>query len=235
MPITRVQAKRLTTRLFVTGNEPNSLGNPNQPPHAPDPCPSARTPASPLSGVLVLAARRQGCWESFGCWLIEQAPNRNSQHLRHALQAGDGHVLRAALDAANIGPVNTCLQGKPLLRHAAFNAQRAQVPANCSSDIHDDPMEHLHGLTIDGLLIPDYINTTSWGGSIRAPCSSPKAVALGRAMLGHRRRSVPCAALGPVGQQTTWQRPDRPLAGPCRPLQHQQPDTYHPTNNKAVT
>ena len=78
-----------------------------------------------------LAAGPQRCWSlRTGLRHDEQIRDRHRQGEGHRLQRGDGDVLRAALDAADIGPVDAGGERESLLRMPARNAQAPQVPAD---------------------------------------------------------------------------------------------------------
>lgn len=69
-------------------------------------------------------------------WLCEESSDWHAKRHCHCFQRGDGNVLRAALDPADIGPVNAGREGEALLRKVLFHPKPAQVPANDRAHIH---------------------------------------------------------------------------------------------------
>lgn len=104
-------------------------------------------------------------------WLIrvdipKQGGDPYSQHVCKGFQRGNGDVLRTALDPADIGAVDARRQRQPFLRKALGHPKAAEVPANGAARIHAEDMNHITGLTIDGLLVP-YCNFKTNGKQIR--------------------------------------------------------------------
>lgn len=68
--------------------------------------------------------------------VAEECGDLHAQHLCKGFQGGDGYVLRAAFDPADIGAVDTGLQCQPFLRKALFDPEAAKVPANDTARVH---------------------------------------------------------------------------------------------------
>lgn len=67
---------------------------------------------------------------------IEQVPWRHTKRLCELLQHGDRRVPPAALDVADIGPVDPCPVGKVLLAPALLVTKLAQILAEANAYIH---------------------------------------------------------------------------------------------------
>jgi hypothetical protein len=67
--------------------------------------------------------------EQFGCW--------NAERRRYFLNNEDGRIADAALDPADVGPVQPAFEGQGLLGPAALLAQPPHVRAHLPPDVHD--------------------------------------------------------------------------------------------------
>ena len=68
--------------------------------------------------------------------LDQQGCDGHGERARHSFERGDGHILRAALDAADIGPVDAGRKRKTLLRQSPRDPQRSQIPADDRPRFH---------------------------------------------------------------------------------------------------
>ena len=95
--------------------------------------------------------------------VAEQFGDPHAQHGCERFQGGDGHILGATLDPADIGAVDTRFQRQPFLRKALFDPEAAKVPADDEACVHGGHMSHIRCLTIDGLSVSYYSTPTRTG------------------------------------------------------------------------
>jgi len=130
-----------------------------------------RKPAPPRASS-ILELRFPTRLERHWLWLIrfdipKQGGDPYAQHVCKSLQCRNGHVLRTALNPADIGAVDTALQRQPFLGKALGDPEAAKVPADDAARVHGGHMSHSGCLTIDGLSVPYYSTSTRTGHRFR--------------------------------------------------------------------